>query len=109
MQSAFEILAHVAVPAGGDPALGLTRKRHILRYICTISCMDRNAVTARNKADYIITGQRIAAAREFDKWAKAAGKTMNGLVRRRDAEEANFVKYCLPNGKFPTKGLEYGN
>lgn len=34
--------------------------------------------------------QYAAAAREFDKWNKAGGRVMNGLVRRRAAERAMY-------------------
>jgi len=36
-------------------------------------------------------GDYIAAAREFDKWVKAKGKVLPGLVSRRKAEQAMFL------------------
>lgn len=36
-------------------------------------------------------GDYIAAAREFDKWIKAKGTVLPGLVRRRKAEQAMFL------------------
>lgn len=48
------------------------------------------------------------ASLEFDKWAKAAGKTMKGLVRRRDAEQDRFDNYCLPDGTFMKQGVKNG-
>ena len=41
------------------------------------------------------------ASLQFDRWARANGKTMRGLVKRRDAEEYNFRLYCTKDGKFP--------
>ena len=41
------------------------------------------------------------ASLEFDKWAKSGGVIYKGLLRRRNDEEANFVKWCLPDGTFP--------
>ena len=37
-------------------------------------------------------GQYLDAADEFPKWRKAGGKVLRGLVRRRAAERALFVK-----------------
>lgn len=37
-------------------------------------------------------GNKKAAAKEFDKWIYAKGKVLNGLVKRRAAEKALFLK-----------------
>lgn len=58
---------------------------------------------------HINNNQCFKAADEFDKFVKAGGIVYKGLVTRRNDEEYEFRKYCLPNGKFPTRGLEYGN
>lgn len=36
-------------------------------------------------------GNTLAAANEFKRWARAGGRVLNGLVRRRDAERALFL------------------
>lgn len=36
-------------------------------------------------------GKRQAAAAEFDRWTRAGGRVLPGLVRRRDAEQALFL------------------
>ena len=51
----------------------------------------------------------FGAANEFSRWVRSGKIVYRGLVVRRSAESDNFTKYCLPNGTFPTKGLEYGN
>lgn len=37
-------------------------------------------------------GDKRSAAKEFDKWVYAKGKVLNGLVKRRAAEKALFLK-----------------
>jgi len=39
-------------------------------------------------------GDYEGAAREFARWTRAAGRVMNGLVRRRDAECALYKRGC---------------
>lgn len=39
-------------------------------------------------------GDYDAAADEFPRWDKAAGKVMNGLTRRRNAERTLFITPC---------------
>lgn len=44
------------------------------------------------------------AAAQFPRWVKAGGKTLPGLVRRRDAEQALFKRDGMqPDGSAPTK------
>lgn len=42
----------------------------------------------------------IGASQEFDRWVRAGGRVYKGLIKRRDAEEGNFVKHCTPTGHF---------
>lgn len=49
----------------------------------------------------INNNQCTLAANEFDKWVKSGGKYYKGLASRRNAEEDNFRKWCLPSGEFP--------
>ena len=37
-------------------------------------------------------GDKTGAAKEFDRWVKGGGRSLPGLVRRRNAEEALFLK-----------------
>jgi lysozyme len=52
-------------------------------------CGNLNGSTLLKK---INDGDFEGAAAEFDKWDKAAGKPMAGLLRRRQAEELEFLK-----------------
>jgi lysozyme len=40
-------------------------------------------------------GDCLGAAAEFDNWIKAGGVRLKGLANRRDAEQGEFIKYCV--------------
>jgi lysozyme len=56
-------------------------------YNCGISALKTSTLCQKlNAKDY------KGAAAEFDKWTKAGGQVLNGLVKRRNAEQALFLK-----------------
>ena len=83
--------------------------KHIQSFVADVNTALEGAKATQNQFDALVsfhynTGaifkatltklhrarQYAAAAREFDKWNKAGGRVMNGLVRRRAAERAMY-------------------
>jgi lysozyme len=51
-------------------------------------------------------GDFAGAAKEFDKWVNAGGKKLEGLVRRRAAEKALFLKEPIQATAVPTETVK---
>jgi len=44
----------------------------------------------------------FGSANEFSRWVRSGKIVYRGLVARRTAEADNFVKWCVPDGTFPS-------
>lgn len=76
---------HVSVPLNQNQFDALVS----FTYNCGLGALQRSTLLKKlNAGDY------AGAANEFPKWNKSNGKVLNGLVRRRAAERALFVKSC---------------
>lgn len=53
-----------------------------------------NALCKSTLIRKINAGDCLGAAQEFKRWNKASGKVWRGLIRRRSAEEKEFLAWC---------------
>jgi lysozyme len=73
-------------------------------YNCGIGALKTSTLCSKlNQKDY------KGAAAEFDKWCKAGGQTLNGLVRRRNAEQALFLKPVPVDHPYPGHIVKQGS
>jgi lysozyme len=58
--------------------------------VCFVYNIGENAFSRSTMLQLLNSGQYEAAAKQFDVWVKAGGKTVKGLVTRRMKERALF-------------------